>query len=164
MPERHFPTRRDLVGGLIGLTAGGLYPRTLLGGDEPLQAQQTRHQPYRYAGLRWWNGDFLLDGVNPGRDGGGKRGSEGFERYHSLAYIRRHLAGEPDPEPLLNTLHMNDLTRDHPALKQSLEMINRWAQDMTAWAKAAREDILRIEDHLGLPHGDPGDPPPVPWK
>ena len=51
-----------------------------------------------------------------------------------------------------------------PFVDELVEVLNRWAQDMTAWAKAVREDIKAIEDHVGMAHGDPGDPPPVPWK
>lgn len=35
----------------------------------------------------------------------------------------------------------------------------QWARDMHTWGQRVREDIRRIENHLRLAAGDPGDPP-----
>ncbi len=37
-----------------------------------------------------------------------------------------------------------------------------WMNDMAQWGHDVREDIRRIEKHLRLAAGDPGDPPPPP--
>ncbi len=37
-----------------------------------------------------------------------------------------------------------------------------WMNDMAKWGQDVREDIRRIEKHLRLAAGDPGDPPPPP--
>jgi hypothetical protein len=42
------------------------------------------------------------------------------------------------------------------------EQLKLWVKGMVAWGKRVREDIRNIEDHLMLPPGDPGDPPPQP--
>lgn len=169
MSNEHFPTRRDVLSGALGLAAGTLYPWGLHAFGHA--ATQSNNQPYRYAGGRWWDGDFTLGGINPGHGGWNRDRNEwttqpepGFRTYHSVKYIENHLADEPtDPARLLNQRYV-DLTSDNPVLQESLEIFNRWAQDMTAWARAVRKDLLALEQTIGQKGGDPGDPPPVPWK
>ena len=37
-----------------------------------------------------------------------------------------------------------------------------WAALMVEWAKDVRDDIVRLEAAMGMPPGDPGDPPSWP--
>lgn len=122
-------------------------------------------QPYRYAGKQWWNGDFTLGGGNP--DNGQATGRErGFAAYQAISFLRQRRQPEaPEPPSSLPQDWSEHFIRSGgEQVLYVAETFNRWAQDMTTWAKAVREDILAIEDELGMPHGDPGDPPPVPWK
>ena len=175
MSSERLPTRRELVAGAIGLATGSVGLRageaaSLAG----LPGQQATHEPYRYAGTAWWSNGFTVGGGNPDR--GPSTGREaGFEGYYSVQFKRKvdGIADQrkgpvegTDYQSLLRGTFTLDRVRaaQVPALEEVVEVFNRWAQDMTSWAKAVREDILRIEDHLRLPHGDPGDPPPLPWK
>lgn len=39
-----------------------------------------------------------------------------------------------------------------------------WMDAMVQWGKNVRDDIIRLESNAGLAPGDPGDPPPTPWR
>jgi hypothetical protein len=39
-----------------------------------------------------------------------------------------------------------------------------WMEAMVEWGQEVRDDINRLESGLGIGAGDPGDPPPSPWK
>jgi hypothetical protein len=124
-------------------------------------------KPYRYAGKTWWTREIPLDEHDPA-----------FEKYLSRVYHWAYHKGAPagvapldrqdeamlKPTRAFGTLADPTNPKYHAGVAELTAVFNRWAQDMTAWAKAVREDILAIEDHLGMPKGDPGDPPPVPWK
>lgn len=134
-------------------------------GHRPLTSEKAGYTPYRFAGKHWWTDDYTLAGVNPDRARATGKES-GFESYDSVIY-KRFARDNPGAEPPTSLPTDNS----HAIVAQSglgalytAEVFNRWAQDMTGWAKAVRDDLLRIENKLGLPHGDPGDPPPVPWK
>ena len=45
---------------------------------------------------------------------------------------------------------------------ETLDTLKDWAHLMTKWAKDARDDIIRLEAAMGMPPGDPGDPPSWP--
>lgn len=133
---------------------------------EEAVAHREPGKPYRYAGKKWWEKGALPLGDRTGD--ANERQDEGFENYFSRKYHWAHHGGklsllEGDEALLAGTRASRTLLTD-PALAELTAVFNRWAQDMTAWATAVREDILAIEGHLGMPHGDPGDPPPVPWK
>jgi hypothetical protein len=40
----------------------------------------------------------------------------------------------------------------------------RWTECLVEWCERVREDILRIEEQLGMEQGDPGPPPRPPWR
>ncbi len=44
------------------------------------------------------------------------------------------------------------------------KLMQDWMDDMIGWGQDVRDDIIRLEAAAGLPTGDPGDPPPRPWK
>jgi len=129
-------------------------------------------RPYRYAGQRWW-ADKDFDGINPDLE----KGPPGYEQYHSIRFLRAAakegwgLGRPPSPGGALaklGSLLPGEVThaldgRDR-ALADAIEALNRWAQDMTSWARAVREDLLALEARIGQKGGDPGEPPPVPWK
>lgn len=127
-------------------------------------------KPYRFAGTTWYGGGFGLEGV-------GSQGAAtpqppgGFSNYFSVHFLNEankqqwQLGKRPVPcgSSLAGEVQ-SALQHCDPALVDAIEAINRWMQDMTSWAKAVREDIRNLEEHCGLEQGDPGDPPPVPWK
>lgn len=131
---------------------------------------ESTYQPYRYAGRGWWTGAYTVGGGNP--DSANPLPEAGVEDYLAVKFYRSEQA-KPYTGGQLTEEQMGDISlppevanwfAGQPELLKAVEVFNRWAQDMTAWAKAVREDILRIEGHVGLAQGDPGDPPPVPWK
>ena len=40
----------------------------------------------------------------------------------------------------------------------------RWMDALVQWGKNVRDDIIRLESSANLVPGDPGDPPPTPWR
>lgn len=40
----------------------------------------------------------------------------------------------------------------------------KWMDAVVEWGKNVRDDIIRLESSAGLAAGDPGDPPPTPWR
>jgi hypothetical protein len=55
-------------------------------------------------------------------------------------------------------------TYDKQMSKEMVDAIVNWGHDMDRWGQTVRDDIVRLEAALGLPPGDPGDPPPPPWE
>jgi hypothetical protein len=43
-----------------------------------------------------------------------------------------------------------------------LDWLYQWARDMHEWGTYVRHDIVRLEKEVGIPTGDPGDPPEGP--
>lgn len=174
MSNDHLPTRRTVLAGAVGLATGGLYPLSLHAYASDASDTQQANAPYRYAGKKWWLGEMPIASVVR-QDLMPVTGEErGFEHYHSVRYIRK--PGEPtllptresgDKVPFTYIL-LSKQDAEGRAYTESVlylaEVLNRWAQDMTSWAKAVREDLLALEAAIGKKDGDPGDPPPVPWK
>ena len=48
--------------------------------------------------------------------------------------------------------------------KPEINTLIEWMESMVEWGKNIRDDIIRLEGALGVSAGDPGDPPPSPWK
>ena len=48
--------------------------------------------------------------------------------------------------------------------KDEVEHLLHWMNSMVEWGKNVRDDIIRLESSLGVAAGDPGDPPPTPWR
>jgi len=44
-------------------------------------------------------------------------------------------------------------------LKPLVKWMYQWTRDMHTWGECVRDDIIRLEAAVGLPPGDPGDPP-----
>lgn len=54
--------------------------------------------------------------------------------------------------------------RDTPrTLEEAVTRLGDWTYEMWRWGRRVREDILAVERKLGMPKGDPGDPPEPPW-
>ena len=50
-----------------------------------------------------------------------------------------------------------------PDLDNFMEWLTKYVEDMHVWGQRVRKDIRKLEEHTGLGHGDPGDPPAGPW-
>jgi hypothetical protein len=48
--------------------------------------------------------------------------------------------------------------------KEHVKRLLEWMDSMVEWGKNVRDDIIRLESSLGVAAGDPGDPPPTPWR
>lgn len=48
--------------------------------------------------------------------------------------------------------------------QQDIRRLLRWMNSMVEWGKNVRDDIIRLESATGIGPGDPGDPPPTPWR
>lgn len=48
--------------------------------------------------------------------------------------------------------------------KEAIEELIDWLESIVEWGKNVRDDIVRLEGAMGIGAGDPGDPPPSPWK
>jgi hypothetical protein len=52
---------------------------------------------------------------------------------------------------------------DPPLTKEQLRKLVVWMEALCAWGAHARNDLIRLEEAVGISAGDPGDPPPPPW-
>ncbi|MCI0436704.1 MAG: hypothetical protein L0271_24155 [Gemmatimonadetes bacterium] len=52
----------------------------------------------------------------------------------------------------------------NPYVLINAERLRAWMCDMVRWGERVRADIIRLEAPAKIPAGDPGDPPPPPWK
>lgn len=48
--------------------------------------------------------------------------------------------------------------------KEDVKRLLNWMDSMVEWGKNVRDDIIRLESSTGIAAGDPGDPPPTPWR
>lgn len=52
----------------------------------------------------------------------------------------------------------------HSLGEQEVKRLLGWMDSMVEWGKNVRDDIIRLESSTGIAAGDPGDPPPTPWR
>jgi hypothetical protein len=67
------------------------------------------------------------------------------------------------PDPWVPPKHQFPVALDENN-KEELKRLLGWMDSMVEWGKNVRDDIIRLESNLGAAAGDPGDPPPTPWR
>ncbi len=73
---------------------------------------------------------------------------------------KKHWPGDWLPPHKLPS-HLGKETKTAP---DELDRVNQWMQAMVEWGKNVRDDIIRLESSTKIGLGDPGDPPPAPWR
>jgi hypothetical protein len=53
---------------------------------------------------------------------------------------------------------------DPKVTPEHIDHLVQWMNSIIAWGENVRDDILRLEVKVGIDTGDPGDPPPPPWR